>query len=584
MLADLVASLSGAQSATAELRDQLDSLNSTVASSQAQLQAVVDDLRRKKKEEDSDRTDLKTKMKHLEENKRQAESAKREAEKKLKTAEGKRDAIRERIEKMRREIEEMKAEMDNCKESIAQSKNAMVAHDKAVMEESESRESELVTLDEELSTEISENADLATRVSQAAETLQALIDNSPQARTDYAYEGAGAHVADLPLYGSGQLGYGVNNQIRPYSASYSFPENYSGSGHPQHNQQTHHHALPNKAHDYRPFQSSNLFNNVNSTDIMRNSSPFRDISGYEGFGPMAASHGFSDRAEDTFLDAEDPGSPGVLMSSSFTANLLPQGLFRSLEGDQTPMDAKTELADPMDILALDSAALELPDSPYKSEEQAIETPTAGSPDVTTAAIAQHSQGSKESEDDPSALQMSLDEASRKLAQYDSEEEGPRPRRWFSGNKLNAHSGEAENMSASQRNSLFGLPLAQTISNESLLVPGGGFDNNPFAPSAAEKRALRWGSIGKWAGGVRQTSAPMGTGGPYNQHLNSLPASARSSSVDLNNNARTAWDQVSAPPISSVIGAVPQEKRSFKLWSLGKKSAKEEPGSGASIWN
>ena len=608
MLAELSSTLTAAQATVTDLREQLTAFNSTVANSQAQLQSAVDELRRKKKDEDADRADLKVKMKHLEENKRQAEGAKREAEKKLKTAVTLRDAVLERCDSMQREMTRMREEMQEYEELIKESKITTESHTKTTGDAIEQKEEQLTNLDEDLANEVAENADLAAKVLQAAETLQALIDSSPQPASEYG---------NIPTpspgeQGPGGLSGGTGGQHTPYSnrmynSAYSFPDTYQplgpalGPAHPAQLHQHHGgHGGNTQGQEYRSFSTSgNVFRrtasgNVTTTSVpepmYRQSSPFRDISGYEGFGPLGAPvQGFSDGHHSSFLEPEEPGSPNVLMSSSFTANLLPQGLFRSLEGDQTPQDVKTELDDPMDVLELDPANLELPKSPEKSEEHSGQTPKPAASDPVSQDIdSTGGQGSKESAEDPASLQVSLDEASRKLAEFhDDETDGPRPRRWFSSSKLKGPTDGAvmENGSAGHLNDLFGMPLAQTISNESLLVPGGGFDNNPFAPSAAEKRALRWGSIGKWAGGARQTSAPHDVGGPYKQHLGSLPNSARASSVDLNNNgARQAWEHAGPSAISSVIGAVPQEKRSFKLWSLGKKSAKEEPGSGSSIWN
>lgn len=601
MLAELSSTLTSAQATVADLREQLNMFNSTVANSQAQLQAAVDELRRKKKDEDADRADLKVKMKHLEENKRQAESAKREAEKKLKSAVTLRDAVLERCDLMQREMTRMREEMQEYEEAIKESKANTESHARTTGEAIEHKEEQLTGLDEELANEVTENADLAAKVLQAAETLQALIDSSPQPVSEYA---------NVPAPSPGEQGGlqgGAGGQQTPYSNrmypfSYSFPDSYAPLG-PVHATQLHQHHAQSanpQGHDFRSFSASgNVFRrtasgNVTTTTSItetpyRQSSPFRDISGYEGFGPLGAPvpAGFSDGRHSSFLEPEEPGSPNV-MSSSFTANLLPQGLFRSLEGDQTPQDVKTELDDRVDILDLDPANLELPKSPERSEDHSGQTPKPASSDPVSHNVdSTGGQGSKESAEDPASLQVSLDEASRKLAEFHDETDGPRPRRWFSSSKLKGPVDGVvlENGTAGHLNDLFGMPLAQTISNESLLVPGGGFDNNPFAPSAAEKRALRWGSIGKWAGGARQTSAPHEVGGPYKQHLGSLPNSARASSVDLNNNgARQAWEHAGPSAISSVIGAVPQEKRSFKLWSLGKKSAKEEPGSGSSIWN
>lgn len=88
---ELASSFTATQNSVTDPREQLVSFNASIVNSQAQLQTSVDELRRKKKDDDADRADLKTKMRGLEENKRQAEGARREAEKKLKLVEAERD-------------------------------------------------------------------------------------------------------------------------------------------------------------------------------------------------------------------------------------------------------------------------------------------------------------------------------------------------------------------------------------------------------------------------------------------------------------------------------------------------------------
>lgn len=660
MIAELDSSLKSTQSTIAELRQQLSAFNSTVASSQAQLQLSVDELRRKKKEEDADRQELKQKMKQLEENKRQAEAARREAEKKLKTVENQRDAIRQRIDKMQNEIEGMKADMEQCNDSIEQSRLATEQHTAETENSIKAKELELEELDRGLMVEVSTNAELATKVVQAAETLQSLIDNSPQQShpvQSSAGENTGNQVGivpgrnhQAPVFTLGDnsfqpsshffpLSSGPVEEFVPSQARQFHPGNTFNPGRGAHNV-----SLPSSE---RYGHQASL--NGSQPESYGRSSPFqpnhsRHHNNYgsgslTNFGPPTVP-----------FESEEPGSPSVLMSSSFSAdNLLPQGLFKSLEGDQTPLvGSQSELDDSLDLMEhLDPATYELPRSPDKPEsslslnepsnrvpESTSFTPRAISPDASAnrqslgqerGVDSQHGQnGLSGGVEVNSSHQANLDEASRMLSQYTGQDEDvtTKSRRWFSGSKIGAgRAGDVTNSAADARNGsdIYGNPLAQTVSNDSLLVPGGGFDNNPFAPSAAEKRALRWGTLGKWAGvggtagTARQASdgstshahdmdhhhRPYGPSAHGHAHFPSPPSSARASSVDLNNQqARSAWDQAGAHDSgvtagssgsprnvpSMINGAVPQEKRSFRLWSLGKKSAKEEPGSGTSIWN
>src|SRR4051794_40438270 len=77
-----------------------------------------------------------------------------------------------------------------------------------------------------------------------------------------------------------------------------------------------------------------------------------------------------------------------------------------------------------------------------------------------------------------------------------------PRRWFAKVKsgINVSGDPPEQSHVAHPNgsaALYGRPLSLTLSNDSLIGPRQGFES-AFAPSAAEKRALRWGSIGRWA--------------------------------------------------------------------------------------
>lgn len=84
-----------------DLRSQIASLKGSTDSTQQQLQAQLEELRTRKKDDDAARADLKGRMKTLDEGKRSAEAAKREAEKRLKAAQQVRDGLQKRAEASR---------------------------------------------------------------------------------------------------------------------------------------------------------------------------------------------------------------------------------------------------------------------------------------------------------------------------------------------------------------------------------------------------------------------------------------------------------------------------------------------------
>lgn len=92
------ASLAAIDATIKEYEAQLATLKSATDSSQEQLQSQLDDMRKRKREDDTARSDIKGRTKGLDEGKRHAEAARRDAEKRLKAAEGLRDAAQQRTD------------------------------------------------------------------------------------------------------------------------------------------------------------------------------------------------------------------------------------------------------------------------------------------------------------------------------------------------------------------------------------------------------------------------------------------------------------------------------------------------------
>ncbi len=584
VIAELNASLSASVSSVSDLRDQLKTLTASVEHSQLQLQSAVNDLRKKKKDEDADRAELKTRMKGVEENKRQAESAKRDAEKKLKTAEVTRDGIKARIDSMTREIKEMEEERMGCIDEIRESREGREEHARATAIKSADAGRELESTEEELAEEGRLNTELAAKVMKAVDVLQSLIDKSPQAMTVGDEEGHGnapvtpdgnLHAQPYNMGGGQELG-GL------YSGTYD-----SGSG--MHDQSVRH-ALSSRPLS-REFHDRHRYDNSSGNFPFSRVSSFKDVTGYEGFGPLGVSAmhgGDAYRAPSIDVDVDEPGSPTGTMSSSFTANLLPQGLFRSLEGDATPVDddgMDMDDYDPMDY-ALGHHHIDIPDN-----SNVITRP---GEDVTPPATQAGADEDDESASPRSVTRHSVDfDDDRERHDHHSAEQDTRlsispshssPRRWFSKVKTGITTNDHHGAAAAPHNgsALYGRPLSLTLSNDSLLGAGGQGFESAFAPSAAEKRALRWGSIGRWASNRQTGVADLPVFAAHAQAQRSSayhaspPGSARSSSVDLT--ARSAWDHADQASSSGVQASGPGEERSpFRFFSLGKKIDKDAGG-------
>ena len=121
-LESLVEAVASSKVAVGELETQLAHLQTSNESTRASLQQQLEELRAKKKEEDSVRLDLRGKMKGLDENKRVAELHRKEAERKLKIATSAREGYQSRTEKKSKEAEELQKKV---KEALAKAESSM---------------------------------------------------------------------------------------------------------------------------------------------------------------------------------------------------------------------------------------------------------------------------------------------------------------------------------------------------------------------------------------------------------------------------------------------------------------------------
>lgn len=557
VIRELTSSLTAAQKSVADLREQLASFNASIANSQAQLHISVEELRRKKKDDDADRADLKIKMRGLEENKRQAEGARREAEKKLKSVEAERDIILGRIDKMKREIAEFKHEMDDCSSAIRIARNETHEHEKTTREEMDASRREIAELEDLVAQDSHLNGELAAQVADAVDALQALINNSPQApfvpynreEHDEMARGSNPATPEVAQFQHNRLPASAptpfpTNFRDPYSQAYAYP-----SGQPQRmSTQATASIMRDPAQQYR--------NNMTTLPPPA----FRDLTGYEGFGPLGAP---------VESEIEEPGSPIGNMSSSFTANLLPQELFRSLEGDQTPSESRADLEDPWDTMEFQEPAQET--APHAPDDKWAPTPKAVSPAPAQqqAAGVSNDPSPEESRNSP-ALNAGL--LHRAIQHMDHDTRSDAPRRWFSSSKLNAldASSPFSGYNSNDRHSTLGFPLAQTTSNESLPLPNAGY-TNAFAPSAAEKKTLRWSSLGKW-GNVNQgrQETPFANPSPFQP-----TEGAVGRSISAEHNAKYAWEHAVVEKEEPNSG----ERKSHRFFSLGRRG-KEGESSGS----
>lgn len=490
MITALKADLTTAQTALADAKGALLLHEESVKSAHAHLQTNLEELRTRRKEDDAERQELKIKTKSQEEQKRQAEAARREAEKKLKAVEGVRDGLEAKISVALSEIRDLKGNMEGSERNIRVVQEEGTRFIFVTREAAEGKKVELGDLEVQLNELEGLNDGLGKQVKEAEEKLQVVVQQGEEARRmgpeeemmmmAAAYEAA---AQEGYLYGHQQShSKQWANQAAAYMAEAGMP-------------------YLDQSYTARPAHANN-----------RNK--LADLSGFEDFGPGATHHPkgtttppISDSDSDVY--GRDPGSPNGGISSSFSANLLPQGLFKSLEGDQTPLGPETD---------------EDPTRSTLEEALKFDPPNGNS----HAHVDGHDSGSESSDEhDLWRSPTYVDKESKRhsgsrLIPPTTTPPGNTPsipglpallgsRRWFSGTS------SAENV-----NSFSFMQPTSSTSNDSLNLAGG-YETSPFAPSASEKKALaaKWGPLSKyrWAGANRDVQSV-------------LSGSTRSTSTDL----------------------------------------------------
>lgn len=478
VLTALKAELSAAQSVLTELQAQLASHDESVAASQAHLQSTVDELRTRRKEDDSERQDLKSKTKTLEDQKRQAEASRRDAEKRLRAAESVRNGLQAKIAAAHGDIEDMKGNMELSRSNvkIVQEEGALHVVDTRVAVEDKIKElgvieAEVVHLDtalDALGQQVREAEDRVKLAEMAAEESRKIAPEEEMMLMAAAYEAAASESYNHG-HRQNQADTQWTSQAAAYMAEAGFPHlDNSYTGRPQGNSTfgpQQHHALLNNS-SFRNFgdQRSN-------------------VTGFEDFGP-----GTGNRSLATGLTApavevpgmDEHGSPHGPISASFPDSWLPQGLVRSLEGDITPLEGAGSEVDAEERVLLPTA--EDRDSPVSPSTSGEDSPRGDSPRwasegdgfrrVTPTSRFQSNTTPPHTTGSASTLPgMGLQNS----------------RRWFST------SSSTENVASGF---MFNNGVPGVGSSDSL--PG--FDS-AFAPSASEKRALKWPLLGKsrWAG-------------------------------------------------------------------------------------
>lgn len=520
VLTALKADLVAAQAVVAELQAQLAAHEESVAASQAHLQSTVDELRQRRKDDDVERQDLKSKTKTLEDQKRQAESSRRDADKRLKAAEGVRDALQGKIAAALGEIEDLKRSMEASEKQveIVNEEGAQhVVDTRAAMgkktEELGQLETEISDLDtaaETLSKQVTDAEDKLKAAETAAEEARKIAPEEEMMLMAAAYEAA---ASESYLHGQrqNQADSRWASQAAAYMAEAGFPHlDESYTARPTANSTAGGYGHLSRAHPHNA--------NFRSLSDKR----VADVAGFEDFGPGASRSLVPQRLSTPPIhvhmdDASEQGSPST-HSASFPNSWLPQGLVRSLEGGDTPLDGGASEAEGDDSLfaSLEDALAAGPSDEGSPSYDSDQDSPVGWPPSAPASGERKVTPTSRFNSTPPAMGGSASTLPGM---------GPLPssRRWFST------SPSSENVSS------FHLFNAGLGSSDSL--PG--FES-AFAPSASEKKALKWPLLGKsrWTGGQRSISAldevtanlkhdpgPIGSGSPRSPPPSAGPTGA-----------------------------------------------------------
>lgn len=539
LITSLKADLAAAQSALAEVQAQLHAHDVSVSSAHLHLQTSLDEVRTRRKEDDAERQELKSRTKSLEDQKRQAESAKRDAEKKLKSIETIRDGLEAKIQAALGEIQDLKGLMEISGKNLRTIQEHGARFVIETRDAIEGKKEELEEVEGDIGELDARNEELGRAIKEAEEKVELAIKAGEDARKigpeeEMMMMAAAYEAAAQEGYNHHPPAHNHNNDRRNGAAA----GGAAGNGDQWAHQAAQYMAeagmpyIDHQNYTARPSHSTSFGQFAKPHKAVEEKRP-ADLIGFEDFGPGAKNkRTTTPPASDSGSDVwgHDPGSPNGGISSSFSANLLPQGLFRSLEGDQTPLDAATDADDEsvsvfptQDLDVLEGEEHDYGSGSESSDEHSgheadIEPENAWkSPLPAPGALQPGQQASADRPFLPPTSTPPLAIPNQGAAQQSSSAlpglPAPLPgvRRWYSGTN------SSENV-----NNIFGV----SPSNDSLLLSG--YEASPFAPTSSEKQqlALKWGSLSKRWGSGRNDSPAAVNAGPLH------PGTTRSISADL----------------------------------------------------
>lgn len=527
LVVSLKAELTSAQSTLSDLKSQLQLHESSTDST---LTSTLDELRNRRKEDDAERQELKSKTKSLEEQKRQAETARRDAEKKLRAVEALRDSLESKIAAARTGAVETRENMDQSERNVRSIQEEGARHVVETLDNVESKRKDLSRMEAELIDLESRNEELTELVKEAEDRLKVVTESGARASPEEemmmmaaAYEAAAQE---------GYLHQNQNqwaHQAAAYMAEAGMP--YLGQDYTARSTaRTASATVNNQHHDLTGFEDFGPGARADRADRdyqpPKSHTPFHPPLaplGHSATAPPPFSHSTGtqharsldfptthtpEAADEEGVEEIGPGSPNGI-------SFLPQGLFRSLEGDATPMDLEGQ----------DSGGSDSGDELWRSPAQPEHTQA---PSVSASASESKRLLPPSSTTPPGGASGAGAGAGVVTGPVLTGLPAlPNSRRWFSGTgPASAFSGSG---SVSAENVAFSFMQPPGTNSTDSLVNFDPSRPSPFAPSASEKNALKW-PLSRWARGNNNSNAT-----PTTQQSTPDP-SARSSSVELGNGA------------------------------------------------
>lgn len=315
----------------ADLQVQLEQVRLTSESSRKLLQAQLEELRSRKKDEDAVRLDVKGRMKTLDESKRHAEGTKREAERRLKAATGLRETLENRIESKVQEMKDWKAREGAQEVKVRESgekKTSRIADMKREIQtkEQESRDAEaeldqlkakLETIQQRL---LEEEANLEAARELAAEREAAMMANrgynaasSPMYHNTYPLLSGPGELSEHSL---GDMSMESLSQLSGWNAPYA---PYGASPNPQ---------MSMTSDDIREDLDEKFDPTIAPVHV-------DNVAHHSAFAPFSY-----DKPAFQLQDIQPPASNRILGEginvppSPFTSDLLPSNLFQNADDDE----------------------------------------------------------------------------------------------------------------------------------------------------------------------------------------------------------------------------------------------------------